>query len=61
MTQSGAQFLLFGLGFFLAMLGGALTAGNLRRIGTPVLVLGILFMLPALFTLLNVALLGGTP
>lgn len=72
MTQGGAQFLLFLLGGYLTAMGFGLMADGVRRGGIWLLTVGILFMLPALlallqatllalFTLLRLALLGGTP
>lgn len=60
MTQGMAQFLMF-IGVLLLVFGITLIADNLPRTGRAVLALGILFMLPALFTLVSVALLGGAP
>lgn len=60
MTQGMAQFLMF-IGVLLLVFGSTLIADNLPRTGRAVLALGILFMLPALFTLVSVALLGGAP
>lgn len=61
MTQGGAQFLLFLLGGYLTAVGCGLMTDGVRRGGITLLTIGILFMLPALFTLVSVALLGGTP
>lgn len=59
MTQGIAQFLLLVIGLFLLLLGSGLITDNLPRAGRAVLALAILFMLPALFTLVSVALFGG--
>ena len=61
MTQGIAQFLMLLIGAFLLIFGCALITDNRPRAGGAVLALGILFMLPALFTLVSVALFGGTP
>lgn len=61
MTQGIAQFLMLLIGAFLLIFGCALIADDLPRAGRAVLALAILFMLPALFTLVSVALLGGAP